>query len=128
MTLKQNITSILECHFSGFKVELIEACVQRIMEQIERQADEIVKDMFKGEMKLMPLKDALAANPYGLVLEGLRQMPMFTGRYDAKHGNVNFMFGVLAVLEYIADKAGNEEYIDMFLDNMNKSVYGDKAE
>ena len=39
MTLKQNITSILECHFSGFKDELIEACVQRIMEQIERQAD-----------------------------------------------------------------------------------------
>lgn len=38
-TLKQNITSILECHFSGFKDELIEACVQRIMEQIERQAD-----------------------------------------------------------------------------------------
>lgn len=39
MTLKQNIASILECHFSGFKDELIEACVQRIMEQIERQAD-----------------------------------------------------------------------------------------
>ena len=39
MTLKQNITSILECHFSGFKNELIEACAQRIMEQIERQAD-----------------------------------------------------------------------------------------
>ena len=39
MTLKQNITSILECYFSGFKDELIESCVQRIMEQIERQAD-----------------------------------------------------------------------------------------
>lgn len=39
MTLKQNITSILECHFSGFKDELIEACAKRIMEQIERQAN-----------------------------------------------------------------------------------------
>ena len=39
MTLKQNITTILECYFSGFKDELIEACVQRIMEQIERQAN-----------------------------------------------------------------------------------------
>lgn len=66
-------------------------------------------------------------NPYGLVLEGLRQVPMFTGKYDAKHGRKHFMFGVLTVLEYIADKAGNEEYSDMFLDNMNKSVYGDKA-
>ena len=39
MTLKQNITSILECYFSGFNDELIESCVQRIMEQIERQTD-----------------------------------------------------------------------------------------
>ena len=39
MTLEQNITAILESYFSGFKGELIEACVQRIMKQIERQAD-----------------------------------------------------------------------------------------
>jgi hypothetical protein len=39
MTLEQNITAILESYFSGFKDELIEACVQRIMKQIERQAD-----------------------------------------------------------------------------------------
>ena len=39
MTLEQNITAILESYFSGFKDELIEACAQRIMEQIERQAD-----------------------------------------------------------------------------------------
>ena len=39
MTLEQNITAILESYFIGFKAELIEACTQRIMEQIERQAD-----------------------------------------------------------------------------------------
>ena len=39
MTLEHNITAILESYFSGFKDELIEACTQRIMEQIERQAD-----------------------------------------------------------------------------------------
>lgn len=39
MTLKQNITSILECYFTGFKDEIIEACANRIMEQIERQND-----------------------------------------------------------------------------------------
>ena len=39
MTLEQNITVILETYFSGFRDELIEACAQRIMEQIERQAD-----------------------------------------------------------------------------------------
>lgn len=127
MTLKQNITSILECHFSGFKDELIEACVQRIMEQIERQAYEIVKDMFKGEMKLMPLEDAPTVNPYKIVLEDLKQVSLFAGKYDAKNGNEHFMFGILTVMEYIADKAGNQKYTDMFIDNMNKSKYGDKA-
>lgn len=39
MTLKQNITSILEYYFTGFKDEIIEACANRIMEQIERQND-----------------------------------------------------------------------------------------
>lgn len=61
MTLEQNITAILETHFSGFKDELIEACAKRIMEQIERQADtpqmerdaywkELVEAVVKGEM------------------------------------------------------------------------------
>lgn len=91
-------------------------------------AVEVVKQAFSGEMKLMPAEDATFANPYKTVLEDLKQVSMFTGRFDAKNGNKHFMFGILAVMEYIADKAGNKEYVDMFLDNMNKSVYGDKAE
>ena len=105
-----------------------------LLEQIDTERDILAMDGRLGAEHILVhyvrefIEDAPTANPYGLVLEGLRQMSMFTGRYDARHGNVNFMFGVLAVLEYIADKAGDEEYIDKFLDNMNKSVYGDKAE
>lgn len=51
MTLEQNITAILETYFSGFKGELIEACAQRIMEQIERQADTPQTDCGWGEPK-----------------------------------------------------------------------------
>ena len=39
MRLEQNIIAILETYFSGFKNELIEACAQRIMEQIVRQTN-----------------------------------------------------------------------------------------
>lgn len=74
------------------------------------------------------IKNAPTVNPYQIALEDLTQVPMFTGKYDAKNGNKHFMFGILTVLEYIADKAGNEEYSELFIDNMNKSVYGDKAE
>lgn len=90
-------------------------------------AIEVVKQMFNGEMKLMPAEDATFANPYKIVLEDLRQVPLFAGKYDAKNGSEHFMFGILTVMEYIADKAGNKEYTDMFIDNMNKSKYGDKA-
>lgn len=92
-------------------------------------AIEVVKQMFNGEMKLklMPAEDAPTANPYKIVLEDLKQVSLFTGKYDAKNGNEHFMFGILTVMEYIADKAGHKEYTDMFIDNMNKAKYGDKA-
>lgn len=72
-------------------------------------------------------KESSTVNPYKIVLEDLKEVPMFTGKYDAKNGRKHFMFGIMTVMEYIAGKAGDEEYSDMFLENMNKSVYGDKA-
>ena len=104
-----------------------------LLEQIDTEREILVQDGRLGAEHILVhyvrefIEDAPFANPYKIVLEDLRQVPMFTGMFDAKNGNKYFMFGVLAVLEYIADKAGDEEYIDMFLDNMNKSVYGDKA-
>ena len=91
-------------------------------------AVEVGKQAFSGEMKLMPAEDATFANPYKIVLEDLKQVSLFTGKYDAKNGNEHFMFGILTVMEYIADKAENQKYTDMFIDNMNKSKYGVKAE
>lgn len=91
-------------------------------------AVEVIKNAFKGEMKLMPAEDASFTNPYKIVLEDLKQVSLFTGKYDAKNGNEHFMFGILTVMEYIADKAGSKKYTDMFIDNMNRSKYGDKAE
>lgn len=43
MALEQNIKAILECNFSIAKDEVIEAATKRIMEQIERQKDELLK-------------------------------------------------------------------------------------
>lgn len=71
---------------------------------------------------------APTVDAYKIVLEDLKEVPMFMGKYDAKNGNIHFMYGISTVLEYIADKAGDEEYRDIFVDNLNKSVYGDKAE
>lgn len=103
--------------------------------------------LFENQMKQKDLADALleldwdvpyssrvanivsapTVDAYKIVLEDLKQVSLFTGKYDAKNWNEHFVWGGLTVLEYIASKAGNEEYSDMFIENMNKSVYRDKA-
>lgn len=46
---------------------------------------------------------------------------LLVGKYDAKNGNKNFMYGINTVMEWIAyrvsEKQG-EEFSAMFLDNM----------
>lgn len=49
---------------------------------------------------------------------------LFTGKYDVKHGNKAFMYGVLSVMQYIAYNVGEgcmDDFIDRFFGNMEKS-------
>lgn len=60
---------------------------------------------------------------FALVYEKLRQVPLFTGRFDAKNGNVNFMYGINTVMEVIAAGAGKEKEQDAeFMKNFTKSL------
>lgn len=34
--------------------------------------------------------------------------PVFMGKYDVEHGHKSFMFGILALMVYIADKADDD--------------------
>jgi len=61
------------------------------------------------------------------VLEELKKIRLFTGLYDARKGNDQFMYGVQMVMEHIAYMAGEYEgFDDMFTKNLFKSM--DKAE
>ena len=56
------------------------------------------------------------------VYNELVDIDLFTGRYDAKHGNESFMHGVAMVMECIAAHAGYEdEFVQMFDYNMMES-------
>ena len=46
MTHKENIRAILECHFAGFKEEIIDSACNRILEQEIRQYE--VKAVTRG--------------------------------------------------------------------------------
>lgn len=49
---------------------------------------------------------------------------MFSGKYDALHGDVNFMYGIQTVIENIAIRAGEKyynEYNDTFIKNILES-------
>ena len=61
-------------------------------------------------------------NSFELVFKDLtKKIGLFTGKYDASNGSEEFMYGVSAVMNYIAYKAGHEDFEDTFVANMIKS-------
>ena len=80
MTLEQNITVILETYFSGFRDELIDACAQRIMEQIERQADTPQTEQTEPKKDLEITRNSLRSDCTGC---------RFVGWYDTEFPCVN---------------------------------------
>ena len=64
---------------------------------------------------------------YRHVLADLLQVRMFTGIYDAEHGDEHFMRGINTVMAYIADQVSDDTYDnveDLFLTNMVASQRG----
>ena len=63
---------------------------------------------------------------YRHVLADLLQVRMFTGIYDAEHGDEHFMHGINTVMAYIADQISDDTYDnveDLFLTNMVASQH-----
>ena len=58
---------------------------------------------------------------FQIVLNKLKECELFCGKYDAKNGNEHFMYGISTVMEVIAKYAGDEQFEDIFLNNMVKS-------
>lgn len=50
---------------------------------------------------------------------------MFTGKYDAKHGSKEFMYGIGTVMEFIASKVSEETY-DTFNNIFTKNLVESK--
>lgn len=66
---------------------------------------------------------------YRHVLADLFQIKMFTGIYDAEHGDEHFMYGINAVIAYIADQVSDDTYNnveDLFFTNMVASQHGEE--
>lgn len=60
---------------------------------------------------------------FTLVYNKLREVPLFVGCFDAKNGNVNFMYGIDTVMEFIATQADKtEEHEIEFMKNFEKSL------
>ena len=55
------------------------------------------------------------------LVEKMSKCNLFIGKYDAKNGNENFMYGVLAVMEYLTymvSEEYREKFSEMFFENM----------
>ena len=65
------------------------------------------------------------ADAYYLVFKDLtKDEGLFTGVYDAKHGNPDVVYGIGIVMQHIACEVGDdcyEAFCDKFCENMQKS-------
>ena len=59
------------------------------------------------------------------IVENMRECGLFAGKFDAKNGNVNFMYGIGTVMEYLTSLISEEycdEYQKEFINNFEKSL------
>lgn len=59
------------------------------------------------------------------IVENMRKCGLFAGKFDAKNGNVNFMYGIETVMEYLTLLISDEYHDELeqeFLTNFEKSL------
>lgn len=59
------------------------------------------------------------------IVDKMREYVLFVGKFDAKHLNVNFMYGIETVMEYLAGLISDEyhdEFEKEFMTNFEKSL------
>ena len=58
------------------------------------------------------------------IVDGMADCDLFRGRYDAKNGSAEFMYGIFTVMEYLTCLVSDDygaEFEKIFLKNMIKS-------
>ena len=63
---------------------------------------------------------------FKIVYDEMIKNQLFCGVYDAKNGNVHFMYGISTVMEQIAYEAGGDELLYYFQDKFDH--YMEKSE
>ena len=59
------------------------------------------------------------------IIEEMREYGLFAGKFDAKNGNINFMYGIETVMEYLTSLISEEycdEYQKEFINNFERSL------
>lgn len=59
------------------------------------------------------------------IVDKMREYVLFVGKFDAKNGNVNFMYGIETVMEYLTGLVSDEyhdEFEKEFMTNFEKSL------
>ena len=83
-------------------------------EQLREAVDKAIKALEDEEV----IKADSIINAYKIVLEDMKKCDLLCGKYDAKNGNEHFMCDVSLVMEWIATRAGDEEFCKKFDENL----------
>ena len=60
------------------------------------------------------------------IVENMRECGLFVGRFDAKNGDLHFMYGIETVMEYLTSLISEEycdEYEKEFINNFERSSF-----
>lgn len=99
-------------------IEGFAAHINQIQDQRERCLKRIEEiNRLRKEKKLNP--EISKQKAYEVVLKDLsHSLGMFQGKYDAKNGSKQFMFGIYTVIEYLAEQARDKTFANNFIKNM----------
>ena len=59
------------------------------------------------------------------IVENMRECGLFAGKFDAKNGDINFMYGIETVMEYLTSLISEkycDEYQKEFINNFERSL------
>lgn len=59
------------------------------------------------------------------IVENMRKCDLFAGKFDAKNGNVHFMYGIETVMEYLTLLISDEYHDEVdkeFMENFERSL------
>ena len=85
-----------------------------------------IKEAGVGEIEVIEIEsEDIEREMLKKIVDKMRKCDLFAGQFDAKNANVDFIFGIQTVMEYLTSLISEEycdEYLKEFMNNFERSL------